>query len=247
MERQMYELCLAGRTLRYLLRDPAAARYFAVPLRPCGGDRWDIAADDELMQRGRAIFPQEISDAMLEYKLLIVPTARQLLRRDAGILHAVAFAWRGHAWLLCAPSGTGKTTQFIRWMQLCGEEVRLICGDMPVISLEPDGQLLASPSPWPGKERWFGRTQAPLGGLIFLERAEENAISPLAPAQSLQRLFESFLCRADTEEEIGKLAALFDRILSDHPVWLLRNRGDLGSALLTKKALEAYLMKGNEQ
>ena len=247
MDRQLFELCLGGRTLRYLFRDPAAARYFAVPLRPCGGECWDITSDDELMRWGRETFPPEFSDAMLEYKLLILPTAQYLLRFDACVFHAVAFAWRGLAWLLCGPSGTGKTTQFRRWAQLCGEDVRLICGDMPVISLESDGSILVSPSPWPGKERWPGVTQASLGGVIFLEQADENAISPMPPAQSVPRMLESCLCRPDGTDGIEKLARLLDRILSGHPVWLLRNRGDLESARLTIKELAAYLTKGNEQ
>lgn len=247
MDRQLFELCLGGRTLRYLLRDPAAARYFAMPLRPCGGDSWDVTLDDELMRWARDLFPPSYSDAMVEYKILVIPTARALLRVGACILHGLAFAWRGRAWLLCGPSGAGKTTQYRRWMELCGEELRLICGDMPAVSLEPDGSVLISPSPWPGKEGWPGVTQAPLGGVVYLEQAGENAISPMSPPQAIPLLLDSCLCRPDSTDDIRSIAALLDRIISDHPVWLLRNRGDLASARLTMETLDAYLTKGTTQ
>ena len=244
MDKQIYELRAAGRTVRYLLRSPDAAKLFALPLRFCGGERYDVSADDALLEWGRPLFPPNVSEAGLEYKLLVLPTARFLLHTGACIIHAVAFEWRGLAWLLCASSGTGKSTQFRRWRELCGEEVRLICGDMPIVSLEPDGGVLVSPSPWPGKERWPGVASAPLGGVIFLEQAGENTISSLAPAQSVPRLLASCLVRPDTTEDVSRLAAIHDAILSDHPAWLLRNLGDLDSAGLTRDEIEAYLSKG---
>lgn len=247
MDKQIFELCIANHNIRYLLRDPAAARYFALPLRFCGGEHYDVTADDELMRRGRELFPPNYGEANLEYKLLILPTAQYLLQYDICIIHAVAFAWHGLAWLLCGPSGAGKSTQFRRWAELCGPDVRLICGDTPIVSLKPDGGLLVSPSPWPGKERWPGVAEAPLGGLIFLEQAENNAISALSPAQSVQLLLESSMTRPETAEDIPGFAAVLDRMLSDHPAWLLRNRGDPDSAGLAMAQLEAHLTKGRRQ
>lgn len=244
MDRQIFELRMAGREVRYLLRDPAAAGYFAMPLRCCGGERWDVAVDDELLRRGREVFPPGISGANLEYRLLMLPTARHLLQYGICIVHAVAFAWRGLAWLLCGDSGIGKSTQFRRWRELCGPEVRLICGDMPLVSLEPDGSVLVSPSPWPGKERWTGDAEAPLGGVIFLEQAAENMILPLPPTESVPRMLSSSFTRPETAGDIPGFAAIFDRVVSDHPVWLLRNRGDPESAGMTMECLAAYLRKG---
>ena len=54
------------------------------------------------------------------------------------------------------------------------------------------------------------------------------------------------MCRPDAVEEIRTLAALADAMLSRHPVWLLRNRGDPASALLTRNAIEAYLSEGRQ-
>ena len=54
------------------------------------------------------------------------------------------------------------------------------------------------------------------------------------------------MCRPDTEEDVRVLAALADAMLSRHPVWLLRNRGDPESALLVKNAIEAFLSEGRQ-
>ena len=245
MDKQTYELNIAGRTVRYRFREPQTARHFLLPLTPRAGDRHVIEISDKLMERGRELLTVQISDDVLEYKLMMAPTARYLLRYDALLIHAVAFLWRGRAWLLSAASGVGKSTQFRLWRELYGEDVQIICGDMPALSLESDGSILVSPSPWPGKERWSGTVSATLGGVVFLEQAEENEIVRLEPAQSLDLLHERCLCRPRTVEEIHSFAVLLDGVLSHHPVWLLRNRGDPASAQLTARAIEDYLSERN--
>ena len=247
MNEQIYELNVAGRILRYRFRDPRAALWFTLPLTPGGQDSNVLEIDGDILEQGRKRLPAQVSDVALEYKLLLAPTARQLLRERACIFHSVAFIWRGLAWLLSATSGVGKTTQFRRWRELYGEEVQIISGDMPILTLEADGRVQVNPSPWPGKERWYGNRSAPLGGVILLEQAAENEIICLEPQESFNRMTGRIMCRPDTEEEIRCFAELFDAILANHPVWLLRNLGDPASAQLTEETLEAYLAERNKQ
>ena len=242
MEKQIFELEVAGRQMRYLLNEPAAANYFCIPLHHCGGEDFDIMVTEELRARKREFFPPEISEAFKEYKLLGYQTAKYLLRSQACIVHAVAIRWQGKAWLLCAPSGTGKTTQFSLWRRLRGREVRLLSGDQPIVTLESDGEVQTWASPWTGKERWVDDPgPAPLGGIIFLEQAAENSIEPLLSKESVPRLFQTFMAFPDTEEEIRGYAALADAMISLHPVWLLRNRGDFASARLAMGTIQMYL------
>lgn len=247
MNTNIYELNAGGRAVRYLLQYPGSERYFTEPLRPCPGGEYDLALTPGQMEFGRALFPPDTPDDWLEYKLLLTDTAAFLLRSAACIIHGVAFSWRDRAWLLCAPSGTGKTTQFAHWKRLCGADVRLVSGDQPIVTLEADGEVLVWASPWTGKERWTGVSgPVPLGGIIFLEQAEENELISAPLDDRAQRLLAAFMCRPDAVEEIRTLAALADAMLSRHPVWLLRNRGDPASALLTRNAIEAYLSEGRQ-
>ena len=240
MEEQIWRMDVAGWSLRYLLRDPATARYFRGRMTPCGGTAYDIAADETQLRRFLQTLPER-STAYVECKLLILYTAQYLLRRNACVFHAVAFAWRGMAWLLTGPSGVGKSTQFALWRDQWGDEIEMICGDMPVISAEPNGAIRVHPSPWNGKEGWYGHVSAPLGGIIVLEQADENTVARLTPAEALRETFRQFQCYPETEEEIKAFAALIDRTLSGHPVWKLRNLGDPASAALTRQTLASCL------
>ncbi len=187
------------------------------------------------------------TDAYCEGKYLSEKTAVYLLRFNACLFHAAAFAWHGFAWLLAGPSGIGKTTQMFRWKLLFGEEVQVISGDMPILTTQPDGSIRVWPSPWNGKERWSGSISAPLGGIIFLEQTKENDIMTIGPEQCVWRCFQQFGCMPETEKEIHRLAALIDRIVAAYPCWLLYNRGDEEAARVTAHTIMRYLFAGREE
>ena len=245
METQIYELNVGGRSVRYRLREPETKTFFTLPLQSCRDGAYDIFLTREQMDFGRTFFPPNVSEAWLEYKLLLGKTAEVLLRGSASILHAVAMSWRERAWLLCAPSGTGKTTQFVLWKRLLGDEVRLLSGDQPVVTMEPDGTILVWASAWTGKERWIDIPgPVKLGGVIFLAQAPYNELTAPEPGTFAKQMIETFSCRPETEADVRSFAALADGILR-HPVWLLRNRGDPASAQMAVDAIDALLKKGD--
>ena len=108
-------------------------------------------------------FPKEQWGPNAEYKSLIGLVSDKLMLSDRLIFHSVAFALRGRAWLLTAPSGTGKTTQYMNLKKLYGDEIRIICGDNPVLHFMQDGTIMVHPSPWKGKEKLGSNLTAPLG------------------------------------------------------------------------------------
>ena len=242
MEDMIYQMNASGHTLRYHLRYGDTLRFFRGSMFPAEGSEFDIAVDDERYALGQRCLPDR-SPGYIETKLLIALTAQHLLRYDACIFHAVAFRWRGYAWLFTGPSGVGKSTQYRRWKTLFGPEVEMICGDMPILTTEQDGTIRVHPSAWNGKECWSGSVTAPLGGIIFLEQAGENTIERLEPELSVQPLLRQIMCIPDIEEEIMAYAALADRMVSCYPVWLLRNRADEDGARLTRQTLEIILLE----
>ena len=136
-----------------------------------------------------------------------------LLPHGRAIIHAVCFVWCGKAWLICAPSGVGKTTHYKQWKRLFPNEVEMLNGDKPVLNFEKQ-YVTVSASPWAGKENMRQLRTAPLGGIII---------------------------PCDNAEQVRFAARYTERILERTPVWLLRNRGDGASAELCRRTLESEL------
>ena len=243
MEKRVYELNIAGQTMRYLLRDPETANCFPNPLRVCGSKEYDVTLTEADVKQSREQYPRAETEAWREYEMLVWPTASFLLRRSACIVHSVSINWLGKAWLLCAPSGTGKSTQFCRWRQIGGTDVRLINGDMSAVSLEPDGELLVWSTPWHGKEGWIGDPgPVPLGGMIFLEQSKTNSLQRLTSGEAVQRIIDSICSNPESTQDVFRYAAMAEEILQ-YPLWLLKNCGDTAAAQMIMEAIRAERSK----
>ena len=236
---QVYEMSIAGQPLRYTFLYPET-RFFLRPLpRRVEGEDCDIAVTPEKIELGRNFLEPGSSDAYVEYRCLIELTARRLLRSGGCVFHAVAFYWQNRAWLLTAPSGVGKTTQFLNWQRLHPEEITVISGDMPALETREDGTVWVHPSSWNGKENLFSWISAPLGGIVLLEQGKENSIVPLSPRDGVMPLLQQFMALPETEEELVAMAALLERMLRMAPACQLVNLGDEASTELLRATLSA--------
>ena len=234
---QVYRAEYAGHPVRYAFLNPSTRQHFKFWLRPVDGEEYDIKATPELVARTLAHMPEENPEYYAEYKSLILPTSAFLQQYCCSLFHAVAFLRHGRAWLLTAPSGTGKTTQFLNWRKLHPAEITMICGDMPVLELCDDGSVMVHSSCWNGKEGVGSFQSAPLGGLVLLEQGKENRIVPLDARQAIPALFEQFVSTYETEEQIRTVCALMDAMLSRYPAWKYINLGDDASTELLRAAI----------
>ena len=236
---QVYQMTVAGHPLRYAFLYPET-RFFLRPLpRRTEGDDFDIAVTPELIEQGRNFLEPDSSDPYVEYRCLIELTARRLLPFGGCVFHSVSFFWRDRAWLLTAPSGVGKTTQFCNWQRLHPDEITMISGDMPALETKSDGAVWVHPSSWNGKENLFSQLSAPLGGIVLLEQGTENQIAPLSPRDGVMPLLGQFMAVPETEEELLAMSALLDRMLRQVPVWKLVNLGNDASTELLRGTLLA--------
>ena len=233
----VYQAEYAGRPVRFAFQYPKTKLYFRSWLHPVDGEDYDARATAEEIARAHELIPEGNAEDYAEYKALIGVTSRVLLRQGCCIFHAVAFLWRGKAWLLTAPSGTGKTTQFLNWRRAFPSEIQMICGDMPVLEQLADGSIRVHPTNWSGKESLGSRTAAPLGGIILLEQGSENRIARMTAHDAVIPILGQFCIDPETEEDIRTLFALLDRMLSGYPVWKLVNLGDEASTRLLKETL----------
>lgn len=175
----------------------------------------------------------------VEHVELSVLLSDFLLNYDRVFFHGTAFIWRDKAWIISAPPETGKTTHFMLWKKLWGREVQILNGDKPVLECR-DGGITVHPSPWNGKENMGTLLSAPLGGIVMLERGEENRIERLGK-DAILPVYAQFLYSAKKTEAVGKVFALEDKILRAVPVWRLYTRGDEASARLCHDTIEEVL------
>lgn len=161
-------------------------------------------------------------NAHMEYSFLTGYCSEALTAFDRVILHGVALRWKDRAYLICAGSGVGKSTQTRFLQELRPGEFSVICGDRPILELSASGsETIVHPSPWNGKENWYGAQKAPLAGVILLQRGEENLCEEMDLQKAGLRFYASFIQNYDSPEVIKKIAELETRLLKTVPFWRL--------------------------
>ena len=236
----MFKAEYAGHTINFQFLYPDTVLYFRGRLARSDSEQADVMVTPDLIERARPLNPPDTEDSYIEYRCLIAQTAKALLRYDCCIFHCACFVWQGYAWLLSAPSGTGKTTQFMNWVNAHPGEIRMLSGDMPVLERRDDGSIWAHPTSWNGKENMGSRISAPVAGVVMLEQGSENLLSPLSVHDGLMPVFRQFIVRPDTEEQIAALARLMDQMFRSLSFWKLVNLGDPASTELIRSAFAEH-------
>ena len=240
MTDKIFEITYASYPIHYSFNYPATRYQFRDYIRKSNALTYDIRADEDLLARARNFLPENSTDSYVEYRALIGLTGKELLKYDCCILHAVSFVYKGFVWLLSAPSGTGKTTQYRNWCRLFPEEIKMISGDMPVLENQ-DGKIYVYPTSWNGKENIGNKISGPLGGVVYLSQDDENIIKDLSVKEGVPLFMKQFMGLPDNEREIRSLFGILDGMFSNYPVWVYHNRGDDESTLRLRDKINEFL------
>lgn len=237
MEQETFSINLAGVPLDIRPLRPETQQFFGAFLDSGRSGFSPVAVTEAELQAVRGLYPGEMSLPVLEFNELAPRAADALLPYGRCLFHSVAFLWRGMAYLITGPSGTGKTTQYVLWKLLLGDQVSILNGDKPVLEWNAGGSIWVHPSPWKGKEGMGRLVSAPLGGVICLAQGERNHVSLLRPEQAALPLFGQFLFTASSEQDVRRVCALEEALLRNVPVWELVNRGDFSSVQLARDTI----------
>lgn len=189
-----------------------------------------VAVTDQAFQDWNAA-GNEIDD-FAEFCLLCQPCSEVLMNADRCVFHAFALRYQDKAFLIAGGSGSGKTTQGQRLLGDHPEEFSVINGDKPVLEYR-GGKIFVHPSPWNGKEGLRGVEEAPLGGIFFLRRADENMLRPASEKEAGINLFPMVFQSFENEEVIRKAAAMTEKIVrSTHCFTFISREVEESSALL---------------
>ncbi len=238
-----YQLNIAGVAVPLACRFAGTPRLFGAYASP---DQGGEAVFVE--QAGWDFWPQtgKPLDAEAEASLFTTAVSDALLQHDRCIIHAVAFRFRDRAWLMSAASGVGKSTQIRSLQELYPGEFGVICGDRPALQLMDDGTVWVHPTPWNGKENWFGAEGAPLAGIFCLTRGEETRIARLKPQKAVLPLFPALISAYETKEQIRRLAAFEDQLLRRVPVYDYCNGGVPDSTRILYQTIFAGEVENHE-
>ena len=181
-----------------------------------------------------------------EYTCLRRAAGKKLAEKGRAMFHGVAFICGEGAYILTAPSGTGKSTQLMNLSRLYGEKYRVISGDKPILRLEKDRTITVFPSPWNGKEFWGGRKEGTLKGVILLEQGKENIIQRMTPENALIPILQQFLYMTAEETGIRTMCRITDAMLTNIPVFSYINRGDDLSSVQLNTLIDGLEQKKRE-
>lgn len=105
--------------------------------------------------------------------------------RGCFILHCAYVLHQDKALLLCAPSGTGKSTLAAYWKRCRG--ARIINEDRALIIFR-DGEAYACGCWATGTARICENVTAPIGAVVLLGQGKENQVISLRPNEMLRRI-----------------------------------------------------------
>ena len=151
----------------------------------------------------------DLSDAYIETLVVYRKISEALLAFDTILMHGAVVAVGQSAHMFTAPSGTGKTTHVLKWLnEIDGAYV--VNGDKPLIRIT-EAEVLACGTPWCGKERMGTNTMVPLKSIVLMERGEDNHIEQVTLGKAFTDLLKQ-TCRYIDEEMMRKTLALLTKM-----------------------------------
>ncbi len=182
-------------------------------------EQQDIDAEKEKMIRSDG--DCTLWDSSLEVLAFFTRLTERLIDEGTLLMHGAVIALDGQAYLFTAPSGTGKTTHIMQWLDHCPDAF-VVNGDKPFIRFSGDGTPpLACGSPWAGKEGLTSRAAVPLKAIVLLERAENNHIDPISFTEAFPTLLRQTYHPEDPEK-MRKTLQLLRRLTPAVSFWRFR-------------------------
>lgn len=108
--------------------------------------------------------------------LLRLTFAQAVVWHRAVSIHASAVVHEGRGYLFMGQSGTGKSTHSALWQQNVAG-CHLLNDDNPALRIVGD-EVVVYGTPWSGKTPCYRNEQHPVGALVRLVQAKENAYRP---------------------------------------------------------------------
>lgn len=180
-----------------------------------------------------------------EISHLAAPVSELLLQYNCCLIHAAAVVFRKKAWLIVAPSGTGKSTQVRLLQKLFPGKFAVLCGDRPGLEFQKSGDIIVHPTPWNGKEDWHGAPATSLGGVILLSRDEKDEVMQVRGIEAGVLIYPAMIQSGFSKESVIKMAELTTIIAEKVPVLRLKDHTIPESTFLLYNAISTLEEKND--
>lgn len=154
---------------------------------------------------------------------------------DAFLMHSAVISMEDVAYVFAAPSGVGKTTHIVRWMERFWDKAQILNGDKPMFRFI-DGILYACGTPWKGKENLGCNIMRPVQAVCFLEQNVKNSIRSLDIAEISNRIFQQILLPVE-EDNFEHFWKLLEKMIETIDFYLLQCNQDLEAAQIAYDAM----------
>lgn len=156
----------------------------------------------------------------------------ELLKFDGFYLHASAVVLDGKAYLFSGHPTAGKSTHTCLWQEVFGPGAVIINDDKPALR-RIDGVWYAYGTPWCGKDGINTNAKAPVAGVCFMKKAQENKIRRLNTLEAMQKVMSQTIYKFPEAEQLDLMIRNLDLFLREIPVYELENRPEPEAALLS--------------
>ena len=131
----------------------------------------------------------DAEDSMLMFNVVNSAVCYFVQMKNGFVFHSSSICSGGEGIAFSAKSGTGKSTHTRLWLENIPETF-ILNDDTPIIFLGSDNKFYISGTPWAGTTGINKNATVPLKAIVFLERGEENEISPMSPQEAMQPFFD---------------------------------------------------------
>ena len=156
--------------------------------------------------------------------------------RDTLQIHSSVTIKDGKGYMFLGKSGTGKSTHSQLWIKNI-EGCSLLNDDNPVIRIGEDGVARVYGSPWSGKTPGYRNLEAPIGAIVNLRQAKQNAIRKLSVVESYASLYTSFTGMKFIKELADGYHATNSKLVNSVPIYELECLPDADAAYLCYKTV----------
>ena len=140
----------------------------------------------------------------------------RLIHMGYVVFHCACVAKDGKAVAFSGPSGTGKSTRALQWVEQMGAE--WVSGDRPFI--DPALRMVYG-APWDGKEQLFRSVSYPLTAILEVRRSDKTALREMTFQQKRSFLANQMMIPMWSPQLGASALAAMNRMIGQIPMYRL--------------------------